>query len=106
VYLDLIRKYLKTLSYALLSITNPSVNELSDLPFKTGSAHTGLVPFWLSSPSLERLHNPTKVKETSTLQAKQVSKRGGELIVKFDEKNRRVELIGYAREMMKGDLSL
>jgi len=72
----------------------------------TGSAHTALAPFWFSSPSLERLHNPSKVKETSTLRAKQVSKRGGELIVKFDEKNRRVELTGFAREMMKGELSL
>ncbi|GAA5825107.1 hypothetical protein JCM5353_006511 [Sporobolomyces roseus] len=72
----------------------------------TGSAHTALAPFWFSSPSLERLHNPSKVKETSTLRAKQVSKRGGELMVKFDEKNRRVELTGFAREMMKGELSL
>jgi diaminopimelate epimerase len=40
------------------------------------------------------------------LRAKQVSKRGGELVVTLDEQNKRVELKGTARRIMKGVIEL
>ncbi|GAA6064222.1 hypothetical protein JCM10212_003831 [Sporobolomyces blumeae] len=72
----------------------------------TGSAHTALAPFWISGPSLSRLRNPENVARTSTLRAKQVSKRGGELLVSYDEDKGRVELRGWAKEVMSGQLTL
>ncbi|GAA5854800.1 hypothetical protein JCM3766R1_003356 [Sporobolomyces carnicolor] len=72
----------------------------------TGAAHTALAPFWLASPSLDRLHNAANAKSASTLRATQVSRRSGELVVKYDEATRRVELRGWAREMMKGEITL
>lgn len=72
----------------------------------TGSAHTALAPFWLSSPSLERLHDADVVKSSSVLRAKQVSKRGGEMKVRFDETKGRVELSSWAKQVMKGVLQL
>jgi len=85
-------------------VFGPDVGVLED-PV-TGAAHTALGPFWLSSPSLSRLHRSSSIKEASTLRAKQVSKRGGEMIVKFDQEKKRVELRGWARQMMKGQISL
>ncbi|GAA5952226.1 hypothetical protein JCM3765_001913 [Sporobolomyces pararoseus] len=72
----------------------------------TGAAHTALANFWLSSPSLDRLYNSSTIKQTSTLRARQVSRRSGEMIVKYDKETRRVELRGWAREMMKGEITL
>ncbi|GAA5889830.1 hypothetical protein JCM16303_006039 [Sporobolomyces ruberrimus] len=72
----------------------------------TGAAHTALGSFWLSSPSVDRLHHSATIKETATLRAKQVSKRTGELLVRYDRQTRRVELRGWAREMMRGQINL
>ncbi|GAA5952247.1 hypothetical protein JCM3765_001919 [Sporobolomyces pararoseus] len=72
----------------------------------TGAAHTALGPFWLSSPSLNRLRNSTAIKNSLTLSAKQVSKRGGEMIVTFDKQKGRVQLSSWAKQVMKGSLQL
>lgn len=74
---------------------------------QTGAAHTALAPFWLlDKHSISRLPDPTRAHDTSVLRAKQVSRRGGELIVKLEEKNKRVELQGSARRVMRGVLEL
>ncbi|GAA5993944.1 hypothetical protein JCM5350_005076 [Sporobolomyces pararoseus] len=72
----------------------------------TGAAHTALSNFWLTSPSLDRLYNSSTIKQTSTLRARQVSRRSGEMIVKYEKETRRVELRGWAKEMMKGEITL
>ncbi|KAG0660143.1 hypothetical protein C6P46_004773 [Rhodotorula mucilaginosa] len=74
----------------------------------TGAAHTALTPFWLCDDgSLSRLHDGgARAKSTASLRAKQVSKRGGELVVTLDEQNKRVELKGTARRIMKGVIEL
>ncbi|GAA5865102.1 hypothetical protein JCM3774_002131 [Rhodotorula dairenensis] len=73
----------------------------------TGAAHTALTPFYLGDDgSLSRLHDGTRAKSTQSLRAKQVSKRGGELVVTLDERKKRVELKGSARRIMKGVVEL
>ncbi|GAA6014768.1 hypothetical protein JCM11491_001975 [Sporobolomyces phaffii] len=72
----------------------------------TGSAHTALAPFWFSRPSLGRLYDSQTIDETSKFRAKQVSKRGGEMVVGFDRANGRVELSSWATEVMQGTLQL
>ncbi|GAA6014778.1 hypothetical protein JCM11491_001980 [Sporobolomyces phaffii] len=72
----------------------------------TGAAHTALAAFWLASPSLERLYDRETIGQTSTLRARQVSARSGELVVRFDRAAKRVELRGWAREMMHGEITL
>jgi PhzF family phenazine biosynthesis protein len=57
----------------------------------TGSAHTVLAPYW------------SKILHKKEMKAYQASKRGGELIVRMKEKNR-VEILGSAIIVMKGDL--
>ncbi|GAA5901171.1 Yhi9p [Sporobolomyces salmoneus] len=72
----------------------------------TGAAHTALAPFWLSSPSLSRLPHSSTIKSTSTIRAKQVSKREGEMEIRYDKGLKRVELRGWARGMMSGVIEL
>ncbi|GAA6026967.1 hypothetical protein JCM8202_004504, partial [Rhodotorula sphaerocarpa] len=75
----------------------------------TGAAHTALAPFWLLDPhSLSRLSD-FQARESSapiTLRAKQVSARGGEMELEFDERTRRVQLRGRARRVMRGVIEL
>lgn len=59
----------------------------------TGSAHCSLVPYWA------RLLGKT------TLHARQVSQRGGELFCRLTENNR-VEIGGYAMLFLKGTIKL
>jgi predicted PhzF superfamily epimerase YddE/YHI9 len=59
----------------------------------TGSAHCSLVPYWA------RLLGKT------TLHARQVSQRGGELFCRLTETNR-VEIGGYATLFLKGTIKL
>jgi len=59
----------------------------------TGSAHCSLVPYWA------RLLGKT------TLHARQVSQRGGELFCRLKENNR-VEIGGYATLFLKGKIRL
>jgi predicted PhzF superfamily epimerase YddE/YHI9 len=59
----------------------------------TGSAHCSLVPYWA------RLLGKT------TLHAKQVSQRGGELFCRLTENNR-VEMAGYATLFLKGTIRI
>lgn len=59
----------------------------------TGSAHCSLVPYWA------RLLGKT------TLRAKQVSPRGGELFCRLTESNR-VEIGGYATLFLKGTIRI
>lgn len=75
---------------------------------QTGAAHTALTPFWLNDDgSLSRLHDGgARAKSSDSLRAKQVSKRGGELVVTLDEQKKRVELKGTARRIMKGVIEL
>lgn len=74
---------------------------------QTGAAHTALTPFYLGDDgSLSRIHDHTRAKSTQSLRAKQVSKRGGELVVTLDEQKKRVELKGSARRIMKGLIEL
>ncbi|GAA5939091.1 Yhi9p [Sporobolomyces koalae] len=73
----------------------------------TGAAHTALAAFYtLESPSLSRLYNSAQIRIDRTLRAKQVGRRGGELIVKYDPETKRVELRGFARQVMQGQISL
>ncbi|BGP19602.1 hypothetical protein JCM10213_000197 [Rhodosporidiobolus nylandii] len=72
----------------------------------TGSAHTALCPSWLSPESISRLHNADRVKQSRTIRAKQVSKRGGEIDCVLSEDGKRVELRGKARTVMKGEILL
>lgn len=58
----------------------------------TGSAHSLLIPFW------------SKRLDKSTLNAAQVSKRGGLLLCV--NRDSRVEIGGYARTYMKGEIEL
>lgn len=59
----------------------------------TGSAHCSLVPYWA------RLLGKT------TLHARQVSRRGGELFCRLTENNR-VEIGGYATLFLKGTIQI
>ncbi|GAA6046672.1 hypothetical protein JCM3770_003109 [Rhodotorula araucariae] len=70
----------------------------------TGAAHASLASFWLESGAgpLSRLPGVGG----RTLRARQVSKRGGELLVVLDEEGTRVELRGSARRVMRGVLEL
>ncbi|GAA5971902.1 hypothetical protein JCM21900_000647 [Sporobolomyces salmonicolor] len=72
----------------------------------TGAAHTALAPFWLSAPSLSRLPKSSAVQQTSSLKAKQVSKRGGEMVLTLDRETGRVELRGFAKTVMRGEIGL
>ncbi|GAA5972993.1 hypothetical protein JCM11641_000355 [Rhodosporidiobolus odoratus] len=73
----------------------------------TGVAHTSIAPFWLCYPdALSRLHGSAEIKVSKTLRAKQVSKRGGEMVIVLDEAKGRVELRGGARTVMKGEVLL
>ncbi|GAA5881123.1 hypothetical protein JCM1840_007112 [Sporobolomyces johnsonii] len=72
----------------------------------TGAAHTALAPFWLSASSLSRLPNSSAVQQASSLKAKQVSKRGGEMVVTLNREHRRVELRGFAKAVMTGEIDL
>ena len=56
----------------------------------TGSAHTTLTPYW------------SKVLGKTSLNARQLSSRGGELVC--EDKGDRVEISGYAVTYMKGEL--
>jgi PhzF family phenazine biosynthesis protein len=59
----------------------------------TGSAHCSLVPYW------------ARVLGKTTLHAKQVSRRGGELFCRLTEHNR-VEIGGYATLFLKGTIQI
>ncbi|CEQ40985.1 SPOSA6832_02681, partial [Sporobolomyces salmonicolor] len=72
----------------------------------TGAAHTALAPFWLSAPSISRLPKSSAVQQTSSLKAKQVSKRGGEMVLALDRETGRVELRGFAKTVMRGEIDL
>ncbi|BGP03017.1 hypothetical protein NBRC10513v2_006743 [Rhodotorula toruloides] len=73
----------------------------------TGAAHTALAVFYLLDPSTaSRLPHSSQALSSSTLRAKQVSKRGGELVVVLDQEIKRVELRGQARRVMKGEIEL
>ncbi|BGP34916.1 hypothetical protein JCM10296v2_006740 [Rhodotorula toruloides] len=56
--------------------------------------------------TVSRLPHSSQALSSSTLRAKQVSKRGGELVAVLDKENKRVELKGRARRVMKGDIEL
>ncbi|MBT4484138.1 MAG: PhzF family phenazine biosynthesis protein [Candidatus Latescibacteria bacterium] len=58
----------------------------------TGSAHTTLIPYW------------SKKLEKQNLNAKQISKRGGELVCK--DLDKRVEIGGRAVTYLEGEISL
>lgn len=58
----------------------------------TGSAHTVLTPYWANLLGKSEMH------------AFQASERGGELVVR--EKGNRIELVGKAQIVLKGDLFL
>lgn len=59
----------------------------------TGSAHTQLQPFW------------SGILGKNEMKAKQVSSRSGELVVRAIQ-NKRVEIEGYAKLVLKGNLFL
>ncbi|GJN93313.1 hypothetical protein Rhopal_006360-T1 [Rhodotorula paludigena] len=109
-------------SYARLWIlTQPSPEEGYDIHSRvfgpavgidedpvTGAAHCALVPFWLlDHESAARLPGGgSESRSAMALRAKQVGKRGGEMVVVLDEEKRRVELRGQARRVMKGVIEL
>lgn len=109
-------------SYARLWIlTQPSPEEEYDIYSRvfapavgidedpvTGAAHCALAPFWLvDRESAARLPGGgNEARSTMALRAKQVGKRGGEMVVVLDEEKRRVELRGQARRVMKGVIEL
>ncbi|GAA5904006.1 hypothetical protein JCM8208_001760 [Rhodotorula glutinis] len=70
----------------------------------TGAAHTALAPFWLASgpEALSRVPGASE----GTLRARQVSRRGGEMVVVLDEEKKRVELRGSAVRVMRGEIEL
>ncbi|BGP10931.1 hypothetical protein JCM10049v2_006825 [Rhodotorula toruloides] len=73
----------------------------------TGAAHTALAVFYLLDPNIaSRLPHSSQALASSTLRAKQVSKRGGELVAVLDREGKRVELRGQARRVMKGEIEL
>ncbi|BGP27211.1 phenazine biosynthesis PhzC/PhzF family protein [Rhodotorula toruloides] len=73
----------------------------------TGAAHTALAVFYLLDPSTaSRLPHSSRALSSSTLRAKQVSKRGGEIVVALDKEKKRVELRGHARTVMRGEIEL
>ncbi|GAA5856229.1 hypothetical protein JCM9279_006690 [Rhodotorula babjevae] len=70
----------------------------------TGAAHTALAPFWLASGAEARARVPGA--REGTLRARQVSARGGEMVVVLDEEKKRVELRGSAVRVMRGEIEL
>ncbi|GAA5933424.1 hypothetical protein JCM3775_000687 [Rhodotorula graminis] len=76
----------------------------------TGAAHTALAPFWLASGPEARARLPPGPGGARgggrTLRARQVSPRGGEMVVVLDEDERRVELQGSAVRVMRGEIEL
>lgn len=80
--------------------------DLSSFDPQTGAAHTIIAPFWLTGDSTARLSTPKAHLEASTLKCSQVSKRGGEIDVVWNKEGKRVELRGYAKTVMKGEVFL
>ncbi|BGP42952.1 hypothetical protein JCM10450v2_007072 [Rhodotorula kratochvilovae] len=73
----------------------------------TGAAHASLAPFWLASGADARARLKGVQQEGGrTLRARQVSRRGGEMLVVLSEDGKRVELRGSARRVMRGVLEL
>ncbi|KAM0751984.1 phenazine biosynthesis PhzC/PhzF protein [Meredithblackwellia eburnea MCA 4105] len=68
----------------------------------TGSAHCFLGTYWLGTPAFARLD--AKCTESSTIFAKQVSARGGEIEVSWNRETNRVTLTGEAVVMMSGEV--
>jgi predicted PhzF superfamily epimerase YddE/YHI9 len=76
------------------------------LSLKTGAAHTAIAPYWLGTPARTRLGPRFASREETTIRARQVSARGGDLDVTWNRAAGRVELVGEAITMMTGTVNV
>lgn len=68
---------------------------------QTGSLHCALAPFWLGTAASEQL---AKSVGNSTLKARQVTSRGGDIDVTWDREAGRIKLVGSAVKVTRGEI--
>jgi predicted PhzF superfamily epimerase YddE/YHI9 len=81
----------------LLSILSVLLTYLQDADPVTDSAHCLLAPYWIKQLGLEK---------GTVLSARQVSERGGEIDIVYDEDKKTCKLRGKAQTIAHGDMYL